>query len=994
MVVLGIVHLIVVFERSRSHPNFLHLDDLQTKQGIISHWCRCQKTRICVQARCDRTPQHMKQLNYSLCLASTLSFLCLTTNHPTIAQIVPDATLPSNSVAIPNGNSISIEGGTNNGSNLFHSFQEFSVPTGTEAFFNNGLDIQNIFSRVTGKNISNIDGLIRANGTANLFLINPNGIIFGQNAQLNIGGSFIGSTANSIRFIDGSEFSTTNPTAPSLLTINVPIGLQFGANPGSIINRSIATFPANIPTIPLPIPNANNVGLAVQPGQTLALVGGDIQLDAGNLTASTGQILLGSVASPGLVSFVPTPLGLNLNYGNIQNFGNIEINSSLINTSGLGGGKIDVRGGNVILSSSGILGLTLGNIDGRGIDINAQNLRVDKGSQISTPTLGDGNGSDINIRGTDSVEISGIGFDSYQKLLVNFRRSGTIDPFDPQLVLLTGTVGTGTAGDIAIDTGRLLMRDGVVGGTPTSGAGNGGNINIRANVFDQAGSTLSSGSLLGSSGTAGNITVAVQKLTMRDGGLLTSITSGEGAAGNIDITAAESVEVLRTLPGSSIQTLISAISIDPNGKGRAGDITLDTKQLIVAQGAGIAVSSGGTLGNSSFSNGGPGGNLTIRASESVELAGISGLLANGGYSFSFLASETSSSNGGGNIYIATPVLRVRDGGIIFMSAFGTGNAGNLTIDASSVEVSGTALDGQLISQIDVSAGNFLGTPIPNATGNAGSINLNVGRLIVRDGAAINVRAQGTPNAGTLTVVADSIALDNKGSINGTTDIGGGGNINLQAQNIQLRGNSRISTNAGNATSGNIDINTNTLVALENSDITANAIQGSGGRVSITAQGIFGTQFRESLTPQSDITATSDLGPQFSGTVQINTPNVDPASGLVELSVNFTDFSNLVARSCAAAKGNSLRVTGRGGLPTPPSQPLTGSAVWVDLRSVGQQRDSGLQGIQAENFPFPNQRSPTIEATGWKINQNGQVELVANEKGADGSPWYINPSCGV
>ncbi|MFB2973405.1 filamentous hemagglutinin N-terminal domain-containing protein [Aerosakkonema sp. BLCC-F183] len=926
----------------------------------------------------------------------------LLSTKATTAQIVPDTTLPLNSIAIPNGNSIRIEGGTTAGGNLFHSFQEFSVPTGTEAVFNNSLDIQNIFSRVTGSNISNINGLIRANGTTSLFLINPNGIIFGQNAQLNIGGSFIGSTANSIRFVDGSEFSATHPTAPSLLTVNVPIGLQFGANPGRIENRSRSvplgvsqvTAPPNIPIVPLPIPNANRIGLAVQPGQTLALIGGDIQLDGGNLTASTGQIIVSSVASPGFVNFVPTPLGLNLNYDNIQNFGNIEISGgSFINTSGIGGGRVDIRGGNVTVSGSGIYGLTLGNIDGRGIDINAQNLRLEGGSQIYTLTLASGKGSDINIRATDSVEMIGIGFESYQQFLVNYRALRTIDPFDPQIILNTGTSGAGYAGDIGIDTQRLLMRDGVVAGTVSFGTGNGGNINIRANVFDQVGSTLSSGSLLGSSGTGGNITVTAQKLIVRDGAILTTTTTSEGASGDINIKAAESVEVLRTPAGSILQTLIAAASLDPSEKGSAGDISIDTKRLIIAEGAGISVSSGATLGNSLFSTGGPGGNLTIRASESVELAGISGVLANGEYNISFLASETSGSSQGGNIYVATPELIVRDGGVIFMSAFGKGNAGNLTIDASSVEVSGTALNGQLISQIDVSAGNFLGTPIPNATGNAGSMNLNVGRLIVRDGAAINVRAQGTPNAGTLNVVGDSILVDNKASINGTTETGGGGNINLQAQNIQLRHNSRIGTDAGNSTGGNIDINTNTLVALENSDITANAQRGAGGRVIINAQGIFGTQFRDELTLQSDITATSDLGPQFRGVVEINTPDVDPSAGLVELSTYFEDVDRSIVASCATSVGNSFTITGNGGLPNDPTQALRGRAIWRDVRWVGV-GESGSARERSSRRISAIASTPIVEATGWRVNGQGEMELVANaSKIILGSSWYNAAGCG-
>ncbi|MCT7959706.1 filamentous hemagglutinin N-terminal domain-containing protein [Laspinema sp. D1] len=213
------------------------------------------------------------------------------------AQIIPDATLPVNTTVTRQGGANIINGGTQSESNLFHSFQEFSLPTNTQVIFDNALDVENIFSRVTGSSISNIDGLIQVNGSANLFLLNPNGIVFGPNAQLNMGGSFLASTADRLNFADGTSFSTLPTETVPLLTVSLPVGLQMGPNPGKIIVQG----PGNNLTLTEPVrgsilrENRPN-GLQIQ-DKTLALIGGEVELIGGNLTAVGGQIELGSVGA-------------------------------------------------------------------------------------------------------------------------------------------------------------------------------------------------------------------------------------------------------------------------------------------------------------------------------------------------------------------------------------------------------------------------------------------------------------------------------------------------------------------------------------------------------------------------------------------------------------------------------------------------------------------------------------------------------------------------
>lgn len=149
---------------------------------------------------------------------------------PTLAQVVPDNTLPINSTVPAGCESCTISGGTVRNGHWLHSFSQFSVPAGSEVFFNNtDPSIVNIIARVTGGLPSQIDGALRANGAANLILINPNGVILGPNSTLKLGGSFSSSTASSLFLADGSEVSVLDPSPVPLLRVSTPIGLQTGS---------------------------------------------------------------------------------------------------------------------------------------------------------------------------------------------------------------------------------------------------------------------------------------------------------------------------------------------------------------------------------------------------------------------------------------------------------------------------------------------------------------------------------------------------------------------------------------------------------------------------------------------------------------------------------------------------------------------------------------------------------------------------------------------
>ncbi len=867
------------------------------------------------------------------------------------AQIIPDATLPVNSVVNNDGNINVITGGTTAGGNLFHSFGEFSLPTGSSAFFNNASDISNIFTRVTGGNISNIDGLIRANGAANLFLLNPNGILFGANASLNIGGSFLGSTANSILFDDGSSFSAKEPNASPILTVNLPIGLQLGQNPGEIQvlgNGSNLAFDQSFATFR----DDRRNGFAVNPGQTLALVGGNIAIAGGNLTAPGGQIELGSVLN-GEVTLTPSNSGWDLSYPGVENFGDIRLSQAgSVDASGNGGGYIHVQG---------------------------RRITVQEGAAILADTLGNAPGREIIVRGTESVEVTGLS-----------------DLFISSLFTAVAPGASGNGGNLTIETERFVLSDDAIIGADTFGAGNAGILTVRATDIESSDLATWSGSTFAeATGNGGKIVIETARLRVTEGSQILAFTLGAGNAGEISVTATELVEVRgdRTFGDSGFNSVLAA-TVEPGGTGNAGNLTIDTVRLVVANGGGISTGTDAPSASRGDSRITPTGNLTIRATESVEVIGNDTLgVPSSITTNSFVGAP------GGDLTLATPRLIIRNGGQISTGTFDTGQGGNLTIQVSDkIDISGST-PAQEVRNRDFFKDES-GTLFPSglftsseASGHAGDLSIQAGSISIRDRAEIAVSSIGKGGAGSLSIASPNIRLDNLARLR-ADNTAGLGNIHLITRDLRLNHNSRISTNSqGKDPGGNITIGTATLVALDNSDITANARQSAGGQVSINAEAIFATQFRPTQTPLSDITATSALGLQFSGTVDINTPDIDAAAGLVELDRDIIDLARLIDQNfCSVGEDSEFTVTGRGGLPNSPKETLNPALVLDDLRffsenTRAEESDSiDVRSHSRDLWKKPgrhnstisglNNQMPILEAQGLVVAADGTVILVA------------------
>ncbi|WP_143727669.1 two-partner secretion domain-containing protein [Moorena bouillonii] len=703
----------------------------------------------------------------------TLSHFIPSTSNQAHAQsnIVPDDTLGANgTVVIPDASvkglpAELIEGGVQRGVNLFHSFQEFNVGEGLRVYLANPAGIENILSRVTGMNPSDIQGTLGVDGAANLFLLNPNGIIFGSNASLDVEGSFVGSTANAIAWENDGYFSATEPETSRLLTIN----------PGALFFNQVASVPGNI---------MNTGTLAVGKDLTLSGLNLDLQgqLSAGgNLTLSAMETvkIRDSIALP----FVAVAGGKLLLMGNQT----IDILALTHPDSGLFSlGDMVLRSGNSIKGdahywSGGNFSIeeidgSLGNLSSphdpiirSAGDVSFKNydgasLHIFAGGSVTVDNVkitGSDPANNIQETVTLSDDTTTISIDGSSRPTLDIRAGTTAignpsgitgNPTLHQLDLSEAAPTTATIkiGEVRINqpNGQVFLSNQYKSNSAVTGSIEITTINTSntSNTVENAGDVIiDSGKdiiLIGTNtkdegvifadtsgpGQGGQIKlVANQEILLRDDFFVISDTEGSGNGGEITIEA-ESVTV----------TDGAVVGTRTLGKGDAGSVRIKTQRLLVEDGAQVSVSTFGK-GNA--------GNLTIEAKELVQVTDKS---ADGNFDSGIFAQANPDSTGdGGNLIINTQQLLLKDGAQVSVSTFAQGDAGNLTIKAKEpVQVIGKSPDGKFPSGIFAQANR-------DSTGNAGSLNINTQLLLVFDGGRVGTTIDASLIENSLTFLPDN-----------------------------------------------------------------------------------------------------------------------------------------------------------------------------------------------------------------------------------------------
>ncbi len=891
--------------------------------------------------------------------------------------LIPDATLGNEPSQVVNTSDVNglpselVTGGAQRGQNVFHSFSEFNIGDSERVYFDNPIDVQNILSRVTGNNPSNIFGTLGVDGPASLFLLNPNGIVFGSEARLDLQGSFLATTAGSLVFPNGDTFSALDPQPPTLLTVSVPLGLQYEPqSSGAIV--------------------AEGSELSVESGRSLVLAGGVINLQNSVLTVGLpemGQIELGAATGSGTVELAVNGDLLSLTFPDTIDRADISLSGTTLRVASNDGGSIAINAQNLDLLGSSLLeagiapglgteGSQAGDItlDAKGtidigqssfvsnnvfrdalgssgnIFITTERLLATSGSKLDAQVTGQGDAGNIFINASDSVLFDGaLIMDNGQ---VAF--SGAFSNVNPDVI--------GNGGNIEINTASLEVLNGAQLAVGIRGQGNAGHVLINASkrvVFDglilmgdeRIGfpSGVFSSVDVGARGDAGNIEINTASLEVSGAAQLLSGTRGQGNAGHVLINASDRVVINGAIVTNGRGFASSILSlVDRGAEGDGGNIEINTAFLTVSGGAQLAA---GVRGQ------GDSGNVTINASDRVVFDGIiatDNFQGFGGGAFSsverggigdggeitintnsleihngaqLVAVTRGQSNAAGDITINASMLDVRNGAQLVTSTLGRGNAGNIIINASDLIM----FDGTLA--IDD------GEPIPSgvfssvqerAIGEGGDIRINTGALFLTD-AVLSASTSGEGNAGDVVISATREFQAFNSNIRTTAEQFSGGKISITASEIYLFGDSNVRTNvtSGAGGGGDITLIANSILAFGDSDILAFAQDGQGGNITLNTRAFFGENYQPSppgIDPFSlDDNNRVDINASGAVSGVITIPDVSfIENSLTALPDVVIDTEQLIAGSCIARTdtGGSFIMSGRGGLPDRPSDTFT------------------------------------------------------------------------
>lgn len=753
-----------------------------------------------------------------------------------LAQVIPDATLGAESSLVNSSGSIyQIDGGAIRGGNLFHSFSNFSLPTGSTAYFNNS-GIENIISRVTGTAISHIDGLIKANGTANLFLINPNGIVFGENAKLEIGGSFTATTAKAIKFADGNFFSATDTGSVPLLTMSVPVGVQWGTGqPKSIINAG---------------------NLAVASGQNLTLSAGTI-VSTGELRSPEGNLILTTIlnsdnpaASLSKLlalgsynpSLNPTAEGLAMgNSGMIVQPGNIALKNGVAQTATITAAR-DLQLVESQLQTTGNLQLWA-----------KHNLQVR--DSTANPVLIQAGGNLI-IQGDRAIDI----------LALNHPQTPFVSAGNLSLIsdgIISGDAHFSSGGNFTIQNlaggvGNFLsIQDPIISanGDVTFGNYTGASLKVEA-----TGSIIATGAI---------------NILMADGSLLPAPIGSDayilGSNPSLILRAG-----LTTLTNpANIPITVGATNFIPAGSSSGGKISVSGN--ITTNGGSAILEAAGNINTKDIKANG--GNITL-TSRNGAIDTSAGTL-NSTAIFSDAIAITAASNITlGNIILAGVVgakdLNINSGGTItltensniFRSGTTIGSTGDIYLQAA----------GDIVFQNNTVIQNYIG-----GMGEGGVVSLQAGGSIIADGSKFSTDTIGLGNAGSVSFQANnSITLNNTTISSSARGTANAGNVALTSKGAIALNNSTIfSDTNGTGNAGNVLFQAATNISLQGTLIYNNTLSQSGNAGSISLQAndtisLFGTASNGKTSGLSSSSEGSNAG--SGGDIKITTGTLQLEDG--------------------------------------------------------------------------------------------------------------------